>query len=79
MLKVVGLHVLSNPVYQSAYVAEELERILNTLQGRTARLGGDVVADEAVCQRLNGDMKKPSSDTKGVDASSSTTWLQITR
>lgn len=77
MLKVVGLPVSSNLVYQSAYVTEELECILNTLQGRTARLGRDVVANEAVRQRLNGDMKKPSCDAKGVGDSSSTNRKEV--
>ena len=53
MLKVVGLPVLSNLVYQSAYLTGELEGIVAALQRRVgmARLGSDVVANEAVRQR----------------------------
>jgi hypothetical protein len=64
MLKVVGLPVASSLVYQSAYLTEELDNILTMLQGRTARLRRDVVANEAVRQRYE-NMKKGGGGGSG--------------
>eukprot|EP00547_Thalassionema_nitzschioides_P018208 CAMPEP_0194242614 /NCGR_PEP_ID=MMETSP0158-20130606/8100_1 /TAXON_ID=33649 /ORGANISM="Thalassionema nitzschioides, Strain L26-B" /LENGTH=283 /DNA_ID=CAMNT_0038977739 /DNA_START=8 /DNA_END=856 /DNA_ORIENTATION=- len=76
MLKVVGLPVESNLVYQSAYVSEELERILIMLQERTACLGRDntVLANEAVRQRHE-DMKQ----NKNIDCACSESSSAVKR
>ena len=57
MLKVVGLPANHQLVYQSAYLTEELDQIVMTLQTRLERLGRDVVANEEV-QKVHADMKK---------------------
>lgn len=53
MLKVIGLPVNNNLVYQSAYLTEELDEIIGLLQNRTRQLGRDVVANEAVKQQFD--------------------------
>lgn len=63
MLKVVGLPVASSSVYQSAYITQELDAIFEALQARTARLGRDVVANDAVRQRHR-DTQQPDNNTK---------------
>lgn len=66
MLKVVGLPCSSNLVYQSAYITQELESILDALQDRAARLGRDVVANDAVRQKHKEVQKSGSHATEGV-------------
>lgn len=63
MMKVVGLDVSSQLVFQSAYLTEELETILTILRQRTARLGRDVVANDTVRQR-HGAIKKEEEATE---------------
>jgi hypothetical protein len=69
MLKVVGLTVDDALVYQSAYLTEELEGIINRLQNRTRLLGRDVVAIEAVQQQYKA-MKKGEATGESKDEES---------
>ena len=69
MLKVIGLQSSNNLVYQSAYLTNELEEIINLLQARTRLLGRDVVANKAVREAIKkgetkADTKKESEDSK---------------
>jgi plasmid maintenance system killer protein len=57
MLKVVGLPAHDQLVYQSAYLTDEVEKIIALLQTRLQSLGRDVVANEQV-QKVHADMKK---------------------
>ena len=57
MLKVVGLPAHDQLVYQSAYLTDEVEKIIVLLQTRLQSLGRDVVANEQV-QKVHADMKK---------------------
>ena len=66
MLKVIGLQSSNNLVYQSAYLTNELEEIINLLQARTRLLGRDVVANEAVREAIKKGETK--ADTKEDDS-----------
>lgn len=57
MLKVVGLSAGHQLVHQSAYLTEELDHIVMTLQARLELLGRDVVANDEV-QKVHADLKK---------------------
>jgi hypothetical protein len=65
MLKVIGLPAGHQLVYQSAYLTEELDQIVMTLQARLERLGRDVVANDEV-QKVHADLKKGIQDDKAV-------------
>jgi hypothetical protein len=69
MLKVVGLPAHDQLVYQSAYLTDEVEKIIALLQTRLQSLGRDVVANEQV-QKVHADMKKGIKS--GVDDESNT-------
>jgi len=74
MLKVVGLEASSNMVYQSAYLTEELNIIMETLQNRIALLGrgvhgAGILANEAVRQHHENTKKGVvNSDNEGSGA-----------
>ena len=70
MLKVVGLSASSPLVYQSAYLTNELDEIMEKVQNRMSSLGV-VVANEAVRQKLTDMEKKAGTGVVDEDAKAS--------
>ena len=70
MLKVVGLSASSPLVYQSAYLTNELDEIMEKVQNRMSNLGV-VVANEAVRQKLTDMEKKAGTGVVDEDAKAS--------
>lgn len=66
MLKVVGLDSSSPLVYQSAYITQELEEIMQKVQSRMTNVGiGNVVANKSVIDKLNS-IENGDEETKVV-------------